>query len=109
MPPQSSAIRRKRSSVRRCSICIPDKHSATLSSTSPLNEKHEHQGLFYLKRPNGESAVVAYRNKLIQLPGTEPIVLSHGIDITEQTDAEEKLHALMRQRESILESVGDGI
>jgi len=36
-------------------------------------------------------------------------VLSHGIDITEQTDAEEKLHALMRQRESILASVGDGI
>ena len=38
-----------------------------------------------------------------------PIVLGHGIDITEQTDAEEKLHTLMRQRESILDSVGDGI
>ena len=76
---------------------------------SALNEHHEHQGLFYLKRRNGRLAVVAYRNKLLQLPGTEPFVLSHGIDITEQTDAEEKLHDLMRQRESILESVGEGI
>jgi PAS domain S-box-containing protein len=76
---------------------------------SALNEHHEHQGLFYLKRRNGRLAVVAYRNKLMQLPGTEPFVLSHGIDITEQTDAEEKLHTLTRQRESILESVGDGI
>jgi two-component system sensor histidine kinase VicK len=74
-----------------------------------LNEHHEHQGLFYLKRRNGRLAVVAYRNKLLQLPGTEPFVLSHGIDITEQTDAEDKLHDLMRQRESILESVGEGI
>jgi two-component system sensor histidine kinase VicK len=76
---------------------------------SALNEHHEHQGLFYLQRRNGRLAVVAYRNKLLQLPGTEPFVLSHGIDITEQTDAEEKLHTLTRQRESILESVGDGI
>jgi two-component system sensor histidine kinase VicK len=89
---------------------IADDHKRDYEQyVSALNEQHEHQGLFYLKRPNGQSAVVAYRNKLLQLPGTEPIVLSHGIDITEQTDAEEKLHALMRQRESILASVGDGI
>ena len=89
---------------------IADDHKRDYEQyVSALNEQHEHQGLFYLKRPNGQSAVVAYRNKLLQLPGTEPIVLSHGIDITEQTDAEEKLHTLMRQRESILASVGDGI
>jgi two-component system sensor histidine kinase VicK len=74
-----------------------------------LNEQHEHQGLFFLQRRDGRTLIVAYRNKLIQLPGSEPVVLSHGIDITDQTEAEAKLHALTRQRESILESVGDGI
>jgi PAS domain S-box-containing protein len=87
----------------------PDHKQDYEEYVSALNEHHEHQGLFYLQRRNGRLAVVAYRNKLLQLPGTEPYVLSHGIDITEQTDAEEKLHALTRQRESILESVGDGI
>ncbi len=89
---------------------IDDEHKGDYEEyVGALNEHHEHQGLFFLKRRNGRLAVVAYRNKLIQLPGTEPVVLSHGIDITEQTNAEEKLHALTRQRESILESVGDGI
>ncbi len=87
----------------------PNHKRAYEEYVSALNEHHEHQGLFYLKRRDGKVAVVAYRNKLLQLPGTEPFVLSHGIDITEQTDAEEKLHALTRQRESILESVGEGI
>jgi PAS domain S-box-containing protein len=36
-------------------------------------------------------------------------VLSHGIDITEQTQKEEELNALTRRHESILDSVGDGI
>jgi PAS domain S-box-containing protein len=36
-------------------------------------------------------------------------VLSHGIDITEQTQKEEEFHALTRRHESILDSVGDGI
>jgi two-component system sensor histidine kinase VicK len=45
----------------------------------------------------------------LQLPGVDPFVLSHGIDITEQTHAEEELNALTRQRQSILDSVGDGI
>ena len=87
----------------------PDHKQDYADYVSALNEHHEHQGLFYLQRRNGRLAVVAYRNKLLQLPGTGPFVLSHGIDITEQTDAEEKLHTLTRQRESILESVGDGI
>ena len=56
--------------------------SEVQARVSALNEQHEHQGLFYFKRPNGQSAVVAYRNKLLQLPGTEPIVLSHGIDMS---------------------------
>jgi PAS domain-containing protein len=43
------------------------------------------------------------------LPGERPFVLNHGIDVTEQHEAEEALHMATRQRELILESVGDGI
>jgi two-component system, OmpR family, sensor histidine kinase VicK len=74
-----------------------------------IKQQREHQGLFYLKRRDGHIATIAYRNKLLELPGAPAFVLSHGIDITEQTQAEEELHSLMRQHESILESVGDGI
>jgi two-component system, OmpR family, sensor histidine kinase VicK len=89
---------------------IDDAHKSDYEEyVRALNEHQEHQGLFYLKRRNGRLAVVAYRNRLVHNAGADPFVLSHGIDITEQTDAEEKLHAMMRQRESILESVGDGI
>ncbi len=69
----------------------------------------DHQGRFYLRGKAGQLCIVAYRNKLLQLPGVDPFVLSHGIDITEQTQAEEELNALTRQRQSILDSVGDGI
>ena len=74
-----------------------------------IRQNSEHQGFFHLKRRGGGIAIVAYRNKVLQLPGAAPFVLSHGIDITEQTQAQEELHGLMRQHESILESVGDGI
>src|SRR3984957_14727411 len=69
----------------------------------------DHQGRFYLRGKAGQLCIVAYRNKLLQLPGEQPYVLSHGIDITEQTQAEEELNALTRQQQSILDSVGDGI
>ncbi len=74
-----------------------------------IRQSSEHQGFFYLRKRDGGIAIVAYRNKVLQLPGAAPFVLSHGIDITEQTQAQEELHGLMRQHESILESVGDGI
>ena len=73
------------------------------------NPDQDHQGRFYLRGKAGQLCIVAYRNKLLHLPGVDPFVLSHGIDITEQTHAEEELNALMRQRQSILDSVGDGI
>src|SRR5580698_2010939 len=73
------------------------------------NPDQDHQGRFYLRGKSGQLCIVAYRNKLLHLPGVDPFVLSHGIDITEQTHAEEELNALMRQRQSILDSVGDGI
>ena len=69
----------------------------------------EEQGTVSLRHRNGEVRIIAWRNRLLDLPEVMPFVLGHGIDVTEKTDAENKLHAVMRQRESILESVGDGI
>ena len=69
----------------------------------------EAQGLLYLKHNSGGERVIAYRNRLVE-PQNEPrYVLGFGVDITEQIRAEEKLRALIRQSNSVLESVGDGI
>ena len=45
----------------------------------------------------------------MQLPGERPFALIHGMDVTEQYEAEEALHIATRQRELILEAVDDGI
>src|ERR1700722_18178392 len=45
----------------------------------------------------------------MQLPGERPFLLIHGTDVTEQHEAELALHMAQRQRELILDSVGDGI
>jgi PAS domain S-box-containing protein len=76
---------------------------------SDIIQKGEVQGLLHLCHVNGDERVIAYRNKLIEGLGREPYVLAFGVDITEQVRAEDQLRALMRQSNSILESVGDGI
>lgn len=89
---------------------IPEEHKhGYYEYQKALRQSGEDQGLIYLRCKDASVRVIAYRNKLLAIPGEQPFVLGHGIDITEKTDAEEKLHALMRQRESILDSVGDGI
>ena len=45
----------------------------------------------------------------MELPGERPFIIIHGTDVTEQHEAEQALHVATRQRELILESVGDGI
>jgi PAS domain S-box-containing protein len=45
----------------------------------------------------------------LELPGERPFIIIHGTDVTEQYEAEQALHMATRQRELILESVGDGI
>jgi two-component system, OmpR family, sensor histidine kinase VicK len=67
------------------------------------------QGTLHLSHRNGETLVIAYSNKLIQMSDREPYVLGFGIDITEKVRAEDRLRTLIRQSNSILESVGDGI
>jgi two-component system sensor histidine kinase VicK len=74
-----------------------------------LLQTGEAQGLFYLTHTNGEERVTAYRNRLIEEPGRPPYILAFGVDITEQVRAEDQLRSLIRQSNSVLESVGDGI
>src|SRR3984957_561248 len=91
---------------------IDTDHQADYDAYSELVKQdpdQDHQGRFYLRGKTGQLCIVAYRSKLLQVTGADPFVLSHGIDITEQSQAEEELNALTRQHQSILDSVGDGI
>jgi PAS domain S-box-containing protein len=74
-----------------------------------LESSEEWQGALALRRSDGIYRRIAFRSRRMQLPGERPFVLNHGIDITEQHQAEQALHLATRQRELILESVGDGI
>lgn len=74
-----------------------------------LTSSGEAQGTFELRDREGQIHVVAYRNKLIQSGTGQPYALCFGVDITEKVRAEERLSALTRQSNSILDSVGDGI
>lgn len=74
-----------------------------------LTSAGEAQGTFELCHRDGEIHVVAYRNKLIPSATGEQYALCFGVDITEKVRAEERLSALTRQSNSILDSVGDGI
>jgi len=74
-----------------------------------IAETGEAQGLMRLCHSDGSVRVIAYRNKLVATPGKEPYVLGFGVDVTEKVRAEAELRTLIRQSNSILESVGDGI
>ncbi|MBB5343147.1 PAS domain S-box protein [Tunturibacter empetritectus] len=88
---------------------VPDKKAAMPAYLKKIGETGEAQGLLHLSHSDGDMRVVAYRNKLIVVPGRAPYVLGFGVDISEQVRAEGRLRTLTRQSDSILESVGDGI
>jgi two-component system sensor histidine kinase VicK len=84
--------------------------AATFHDCLQTLETHEEwQGALPLRRSDGVYRRIAFRSRRMQLPGERPFVLNHGMDVTEQFDAEEALHLATRQRELILESVDDGI
>jgi PAS domain S-box-containing protein len=108
----AQSIGRSREEVvgHRLSEFIPERlHASFDRYLSDLASKGEVQGLLHLRHTDGSVRIVAYRNKLIQAPGRDPYVLGFGIDISEQVRTEDKLRVLMRQSNSVLESVGDGI
>ena len=95
---------------RRLADFVPEEQKPAFENyLRRIAHSGEEQGTISLRHRNGEVRIIAWRNRLLDLPEVAPFVLGHGIDVTEKTDAENKLHAVMRQRESILESVGDGI
>jgi PAS domain S-box-containing protein len=89
---------------------MPPKYADRLDDyLGEIIETGESQGLMNLVHTDGEVRVIAFRNKLIDMPGHDPYVLGFGVDVTEKIRAEDKLRALIRQSNSILESIGDGI
>jgi len=74
-----------------------------------LETKDEWQGALTLRRSDGVYRRIACRSRRMELPGERPFIILHGTDVTEQHEAEQALHMATRQRELILESVGDGI
>ncbi len=107
---QSLGRTREEVAGQRLDRFMPPQHRANFDKYLRfILQKREAQGLLYLEHANGETRVIAYRNKLIETLAKAPYVLGFGIDITEQVRAEERLRALMRQSNSVLESVGDGI
>ena len=107
---QSVGYTREEVIGHRLSEFMPEDRRAEFDNyLSYIVNKGEVQGLLHLSHANGEARVVAFRNKLIQTPGRDPYVLGFGIDISEQVRAEDRLRDLMRQSDSVLESVGDGI
>lgn len=67
------------------------------------------EGLLHLRHLSGDLRVIAFRNKLISVEGRDPYVLGFGVDVSDKMRAEGELRALVRQSNSVLESVGDGI
>ena len=95
---------------RPLSDFIPtDRRKALTPYLKQITTAGEAQGLLHLCDKQGEVRVIAYRNKLIDVPGRDKYVLGFGVDISEQIRAEGRLRTLTRQSDSILESVGDGI
>ncbi len=95
---------------RPLSDFIPDERKRGLKPyLQQITSDGEAQGLLHLRHTDGEVRVIAYRNKLIDVPGRDRYVLGFGVDISEQIRAEGRLRTLTRQSDSILESVGDGI
>jgi two-component system sensor histidine kinase VicK len=69
----------------------------------------EYQGTIPFLRKDGTERRIAFRSRRMDLPGSASFVLTHGMDVTEQEEAEDELHLVRRQRELILAAVGDGI
>jgi PAS domain S-box-containing protein len=74
-----------------------------------LRAGEEWQGRLRVRRSDGVFRRIAFRSRRMELPGERPFVINHGMDVTEQHEAEEALHLAEHQRELILESVADGI
>jgi len=69
----------------------------------------EFRGTVPFLRKDRTERSIAFRSRRMDLPGSPSFILAHGMDVTEQEEAEDELHLVRRQRELILGAVGDGI
>jgi two-component system sensor histidine kinase VicK len=69
----------------------------------------EFQGTIPFLRKDLTERRIAFRSRRMDLPGSASFLLAHGMDVTEQEEAEDELQLMRRQRELILAAVGDGI
>jgi two-component system sensor histidine kinase VicK len=90
-------------------LMFPNSERLFAAYLQQITESGEAEGLLHLRHLSGELKVIAYRNKLISVPERKPYVLGFGVDVSDKIRAEGELKALVRQSNSILESVGDGI
>ena len=90
-------------------LLSPTGAAAFRESLRSLQTEQEWHGAVPVRRSDGVYRRIAFRSRRMALPGEQPFILNHGMDVTEQHDAEEALYLSTRQRELILESVGDGI
>jgi two-component system, OmpR family, sensor histidine kinase VicK len=87
----------------------PERQASLDRYFEDLRNTGEAQGLLHLRHIKGDERAFAYRNRVVAPMGADRYVLGFGVDISDQIRAEEQLHSLMRQSNSVLESVGDGI
>ena len=69
----------------------------------------EYHGTIPILRKDGTERQIAFRSRRMDMPGGISFVLTHGMDVTEQHEAEGELNLVRRQRELVLAAVGDGI
>ncbi|HTJ29843.1 MAG TPA: PAS domain S-box protein [Acidobacteriaceae bacterium] len=69
----------------------------------------EYQGTIRFLRKDLTERRISFRSRRMDLPGSPSFILAHGVDVTEQEEAEGELQFMRRQRELILSAVGEGI
>jgi two-component system, OmpR family, sensor histidine kinase VicK len=86
-----------------------DGEAALQEALKAIEGGKEWQGQLRVRRSDGVFRRIAFRSRRMELPDERPFVINHGMDVTEQHEAEEALHLATHQRELILKSVADGI
>ncbi|WP_263358305.1 PAS domain S-box protein [Acidicapsa ligni] len=69
----------------------------------------EFQGTIPILGKDGGVRRIAFRSRRMDLAGSASFVLTHGMDVTDQHEAEDELNLVRRQQELILAALDDGI
>jgi two-component system, OmpR family, sensor histidine kinase VicK len=72
-------------------------------------EKEADRGLLRLVSRDGQERLWAYRNALFRLPGREPYVIGHAVDITERVHVESLLRDSEERYRTVIEGLEEGV